>query len=284
MDSGMSIKLHPIVVFSILDHHIRRQEGQDRVIGTLLGAAGDKTVDVSNAFAVPHTERADSNGESEVAVGQAFNKTMYGLLSRVNKREKIVGWYATSNGTPITDSSSLIHEFYLNECENAIHIVVDTSLGQGGIDIKAFASVYYSLNGEEVARAFAPVKVDLHFSDAERLCIDRMIKGQKDPFAAPQSLASLPTEMANVQASMDRLVSLIDTTLAYVEDVKAGKRAADPRAARHIADAIASLPKLSPEVREAAFASNMNDVAMVSYLCSLTQTQLAIAAKIHETF
>ena len=36
---------------------------------------------------------------------------MFGLLSRVNAREQIVGWYATAapDGTGITDASSLIH-------------------------------------------------------------------------------------------------------------------------------------------------------------------------------
>ena len=29
----LSVKLHPLVVFSILDHYIRRNEGQMRVIG-----------------------------------------------------------------------------------------------------------------------------------------------------------------------------------------------------------------------------------------------------------
>jgi hypothetical protein len=32
-----SVVVHPLVLLSVLDHHTRRQEGQLRVIGTLLG-------------------------------------------------------------------------------------------------------------------------------------------------------------------------------------------------------------------------------------------------------
>ena len=32
-DSAWKVKLHPVVLFSVLDHYIRRNEGQKRVIG-----------------------------------------------------------------------------------------------------------------------------------------------------------------------------------------------------------------------------------------------------------
>ena len=69
-----SVIVHPIVVFGILDHYIRRQEGQERVIGTLLGHLDEETgiVEVSNAYAVPHTE---SGGE--VAVGAGVESCTY---------------------------------------------------------------------------------------------------------------------------------------------------------------------------------------------------------------
>ena len=48
------VKLSAVVVVSILDHHTRRTEGQDYVIGTLLGYL-DETgfLQVRNTFALP---------------------------------------------------------------------------------------------------------------------------------------------------------------------------------------------------------------------------------------
>ena len=97
-----SVKVHPLVLFSILDHYTRRPEQQEdgRVIGTLLGWVSDKHVEIVNSFAVPHSEKAD-----EVAVGQNYNKTMYSLHQRVNKREQVVGWCAAPT-TPVCGHSA----------------------------------------------------------------------------------------------------------------------------------------------------------------------------------
>ena len=118
------VKVHPAVLFSILDHYIRRTEGQKRVIGTLLGIVDEVSgsVEVTNCFAVTHSDKQD-----EVFLDKKFQQTMSDLHYRVNPKEVIVGWYATSmDGVSIVDSSSLIHDFYASECEDPVHLVVDT--------------------------------------------------------------------------------------------------------------------------------------------------------------
>ncbi len=44
---------------------MRRDEGQERVIGTLLGANNDGILEITNAFPVPHTETDAVSGRSE---------------------------------------------------------------------------------------------------------------------------------------------------------------------------------------------------------------------------
>jgi len=51
-----SVRVHPVVLFTICDAYIRRSEGQERVIGTLLGSISDGVVDIKNCYAVPHSE------------------------------------------------------------------------------------------------------------------------------------------------------------------------------------------------------------------------------------
>ncbi len=53
----VQVKVHPVVIFSILDHFVRRNdESQQRVIGSLLGTNIDGVVEITNCFPVPHTE------------------------------------------------------------------------------------------------------------------------------------------------------------------------------------------------------------------------------------
>lgn len=53
------VKVHPVVLFTICDAFIRRNEDQDRVIGTLLGTVADGTIDIRSCYAVPHSESND---------------------------------------------------------------------------------------------------------------------------------------------------------------------------------------------------------------------------------
>ena len=56
-----SVKVHPVVLFTICDAYIRRpNNNQGRIIGTLLGKVGDGVIDIRNCYAVHHNE---SNGQ-----------------------------------------------------------------------------------------------------------------------------------------------------------------------------------------------------------------------------
>lgn len=51
-----------MVLFTITDAFIRRNKGQERVIGTLLGSISDGVVEVKNCYAVPHSESNEQVG------------------------------------------------------------------------------------------------------------------------------------------------------------------------------------------------------------------------------
>jgi translation initiation factor 3 subunit F len=57
--SAISVKVQPLVLLNICDAYIRRNEGQARVIGALLGTVSDNVVEVKNCYAVPHNESSE---------------------------------------------------------------------------------------------------------------------------------------------------------------------------------------------------------------------------------
>lgn len=105
--SGVSV--HPVALFSILDHYLRRSDpepvaapadGEEaapksavssatptRVIGTLLGTRSENDVEIRSCFAVPHNET-----DEQVQVDMDYHRQMYELHQRVNPDEVIVGW------------------------------------------------------------------------------------------------------------------------------------------------------------------------------------------------
>ena len=292
--ASKQVKIHPAVLFSVLDHYIRRNEGQKRVIGTLLGFVEDNGhVEVTNCFAVQHSDKAD-----EVFLDKKFQETMSALHHRVNPKEKIVGWYATSmDGASIVDSSSLIHDFYAEQCDDPVHLVVDTAMTNNRVGCKAYVSQALTVKDIELANIFHQVKLVLHASEPERICIDRMLKGQEAAEAeavavaaeggaaaeeaTAESTSELTKELKGLEGSMTKLLEMIDTASTYVDKVVAGELPANPDTGRQIADTLASVPRIRPEVFDKVFNDNLQDLLMVSYLASLTKSQLKIAERLN---
>ena len=370
-----NVIVHPLVLLHVLDHHTRRQEEEGRVIGTLLGRRDGSTIEVTNCFAVPHAERGE-----EVAIGKDFNKRMLTLFLRTNRRETVVGWYAsaarggattttmtavnttidegtvstvattetnkgtskhsTSNTTTTTptttppppliaDTSSLIHEFYASESEDGdpVHLVLDTRLYTNELSIRAYKSTQVVVQGEAVGSLFHELPCQLKSNEHETICLNEMIKtavvvplssslpnlgndqqqqqsdngNQKDNL-----ITTTTTTVDSVRASMEKLHSLLDTTLQFVDsvveqgddDTGGGTKASssvpsssssvvgvlpNPEVGRQLADALASVPRIRPDVFDRLFHDSLQDLLMIQYLSTITQTQLNIAEKLNAT-
>jgi len=286
--SVSAVTVHPIVLLSVLDHHTRRQEGAGRVIGTLLGKRDGDRVEITNCFAVPHAERGD-----EVAIGKDFNRQMLALHLRANKRETVVGWYATAlpdeteDGSPssgghkcIADTSSLIHEFYAGECDDdPIHLVVDTSLQSDSIALRAYKSVPVLVKGEPLANLFHEISLSLQSNDPEKICVDRMIRSS----GSPQGGNASQDEAAALQVSMERLLAMLETCSEYVDGVVEGRTSPDDDVGREISETLNSVPRIRPEVFDRMFNDSLQDLLMVTYLSNITKAQLNIAEKLNAT-
>jgi len=80
---------------------------------------------------------------------------------------------------------------------------------------------------------------------------------------------------------MERLHSLLETASNYVDQVVAGTIPADDAVGRQIADTLASIPRIRPEVFDRMFNDSLQDLLMVTYLSNITRTQLTIAEKLN---
>ena len=88
----LQCKVHPVVIFSILDHFIRRNnENESRVVGTLLGSYIDGIVEVKNCFPVPHKEGEEVNQKKLLTIciirfsriPSTFRNLLFGASFRV---------------------------------------------------------------------------------------------------------------------------------------------------------------------------------------------------------
>ncbi|MFS7958142.1 putative eukaryotic translation initiation factor 3 subunit F, MPN domain-containing protein [Helianthus anomalus] len=279
LSTSLSAKVHPLVIFNICDCFVRRPDQAERVIGTLLGSVlPDGTVDVRNSYVVPHNESSDqildavlvTVSENLVALDIDYHHNMLASHQKVNPKEVIVGWFSTGFG--VTGGSALIHEFYSREVANPVHLTVDTGFTNGEASIKAFVSINLSLGDQQLAAQFQEIPLDLRMVEAERIGFDILKTTAVD---------KLPTDMEGMEATMERLLALIDDTYKYVDDVVEGRVAPDNSIGRFISDSVASLPKISPSAFDKLVNDSLQDQLLLLYLSSITRTQLSLAEKLN---
>lgn len=264
--TSISAKVHPLVIFNICDCYVRRPDQADRIIGTLLGSVlPDGTVDIRNSYAVPHSESQD-----QVALDIDYHHNMLSSHQKVNPKEVIVGWFSTGFG--VTGGSALIHEFFSRETTNPIHLTVDTGFTNGEASIKGFVSVHLSIGDQQLAAQFQEIPLDLRMVEAERIGFDIL---------KTTAVEKLPNDLEGMEASMQRLLALIDDIYKYVDDVVEGRVPQDNKIGRFIFDTVASLPKLSPQDFDKLVNDGLQDQLLLLYLASLTRTQLSFAEKLN---
>ncbi|KAI5656387.1 hypothetical protein M9H77_25180 [Catharanthus roseus] len=264
--TNVTAKVHPLVLFNICDCFVRRPDQAERVIGTLLGSVlPGGNVDIRNAYAVPHNESSD-----QVALDIDYHHNMLLSHQKVNPKEVIVGWFSTGFG--VTGGSFLIHDFYSREVTNPIHLIVDTGFTNGETAIKAFVSVGLSLGDQQLASQFQEIPLDLRMVEAERVGFDIL----KTPM-----VDKLPSDLEGMEASMERLLALIDDVYKYVDDVVEGLVAPDNNIGRYISDTVASIPKLPPQAFDKLVNDSIQDQLLLLYLSSITRTQLTLAEKLN---
>lgn len=161
MSLPVDVKIHPTVIFSIIDSYERRNEKMTRVVGTLLGTNIQGNIEVTDCFVVPHRDG------DEVALDVEFARNSMSAYKKINPAVNIVGWFVSlltfkkfifsffylswiyffflifsldrfSTGFDIPNTSCLIHEYYARETVSPIHLTIDTTLRNNKPEIKAY--------------------------------------------------------------------------------------------------------------------------------------------------
>ncbi|KAG5350448.1 hypothetical protein C0989_011021 [Termitomyces sp. Mn162] len=245
-----SVTVHPVALFSILDHYLRRGDNQPRVIGTLLGTRTDTEVEVKSAFAVLHSETSE-----QVAVDMDYHRGVYDLHHKINPKEVIVGWYST--GSNLNTYSALIQNFYTQETtpNPAIHIAINTGVEEGErAGVSAYVSSPVGVFPKPENCVFVPVPVEIRFLDAERsgrkilpflpstesknsflAVVDLLAKTAASPNASSNQPVS---DLEILEQSINTVQTMLDRVLTYVQAVLSGEVKGDPAIGRYLMDTL----------------------------------------------
>lgn len=264
--TSITVRVQPVVLFSICDAYIRRNEGKDRVIGTLLGSISDGVVDIRECYAVPHNESMD-----QVEMDIVHHRTLSDLRRRVNSKERIVGWYSTGQG--VSGSDARFQMYYETQCQNPVHLRVDTTLTNNKLDVVAYVARHLTLGDRStsLAQEFQQVPCEVRTVEVERLGIELLQN---------EVTEKLPSEAENLQTAIGRLQSALNKASQYVDDVVSGRRKGDINVGRYLADTCAAVPYIRKEDFEQLLQDNTQDALLVMYLANLVRAHVALADKL----
>ncbi|EDQ90725.1 uncharacterized protein MONBRDRAFT_18528 [Monosiga brevicollis MX1] len=296
------MRVLPVVYFSILDYHLRREARweettvidprtnqeeprrnckpiNDRVIGCLLGTRTGNSVEVTNCFPVGHEDKEDT-----VDIRLDYFESLRALHAQANPNEEIVGWYST--GPELQHERSIfIHRTLCEDSMNDVHLWIDTSLDTGKLGIYAFTTASEGvprLVDEEQDiympdQTFVPIACDVLVHEPERVALGLLNKGLEGG-----SSVKLVSDLNHVAEATTNLQDKIQDALTYVDKVLNGSVEADERIGRYLRDTVAAVPKIDPDQFEAMFNDTIQDLLMVGYLSNLAQTQVAIQDKLND--
>jgi len=264
------VTIHPVALFSILDHYLRRTDAQDRVIGTLLGTRTETEIEVRSSFAVLHSETSE-----QVAVDMEYHRTMYELHHKVNPKEVIVGWYST--GSNLNTYSALIQNFYSQETapHQAVHVAVNTGVEEGEqAGVKAYVGSPVGVFPKPENCVFVPLPVELRFHDVERSGLDLLVK----TLSSPNSTSTQPvTDLEILEQSIQTVVGMLDRVLEYVRAVLAGEKKGDAAVGRYLMD---TLGVSTHDLEKGGFNASLQDTLMISYLANLVRSQAEVSSRL----
>lgn len=190
----------------------------------------------------------------------------------------MTGWWATGN--EVTNHSSVIHEYYARECNNPVHLTVDTSLQGDRMGLRAYVCIQLGVPGGKMGCMFTPIPVEMTCYEPETVALKLL---QKTVGVAPphrSKTVSPMLDLSQISEAGKKLQHLLDLILDYVNDVIDHKQPPDNAVGRQLLDLIHSVPHMSHDQFIQMFNANVRDLLMVVTLSNLIKTQLQLNEKL----
>jgi len=280
----MTVKVHPVVYFTIVDAFERRsnKEGaNDKALGTLLGFYEKNGVQVTNCYSIPFSEQKEEAPELD----DGYNQQMLQMMKRASPTEGPVGWFYTN--ADLSTHCLSYHDYYnrliaehqsaKKETPPVVLLTVDTTFSSpdNHMGVRAYLRTKAGIPGnrEPHCAIFNPIKVEMDAFPAERVALE-LIQGGTE---SKQREVQLQSGIEQLTRSTEEMVAWVDRLREYVDDVLAGRRDMDAAMGRKLMDLVTSASsQMQPKKFENVLKNSKRDYMMISYLAQLAKTQLAL--------
>eukprot|EP00850_Spirogloea_muscicola_P014911 SM000110S18918 [mRNA] locus=s110:322120:324920:+ [translate_table: standard] len=282
--SGLTFKLHPLVLLNISDHFSRtRAQAGDaggassssssaaagappRVLGCVLGAQSGRHVEIFNSFELKHERDAASGA---VVLALDFLETKIEQYKKVFPKYDVLGWYST--GTSVEDADMQVHRALMDINESPIYVLLNPAIthGQKDLPISIYESELHVIEGVP-SLIFVKSSYTIETVEAERISVDHVahIKPSDGSSAATQ----LAAHLTGMHSAIKMLSSRIRVLHTFLSSVQKGDVPHQRSLLRQIASLVQKLPAIDSSQFQDDFLTEYNDTLLMTYLASMTKT------------
>lgn len=217
--TGRFLAVHPTVTLSVVDHHQRiAKDSVKRVAGVLLGETEPgNTTHATNSFAVPFEE--DAKDPNVWYFDHLYLENMAYMFSKINKRERIIGWYATGNRIKPADLA--INELIRRYVPHPLYLLVNVSAGEdssGEPPFRAYIAYDEPSTDKRFRTTFAHIPSGVSSVEAEAVGVEHLLRDLRAYTVSSRS-QQLTDKLSALKCLEERLADFV----AYLYEVNAGK-------------------------------------------------------------
>ncbi|KAJ0986980.1 hypothetical protein J5N97_005336 [Dioscorea zingiberensis] len=278
--SGLTFKLHPLVIVNISDHHTRVKaqaqyhgggEGGGRVFGCVIGVQRGRTVEIFNSFEIlcdPETHTLD----------RPFLEKKMELYKKVFPNFYVLGWYST--GSDAQESDMLIHKALMDINESPVYVLLNPSTNPARKDLPVtiYESELHVIDGNPQL-IFVRSNYTIETVEAERISVDHV--AHLKPSDGGSAATQLAAHLTGIHSAIKMLHSRVKLLHQYLMLVESGRceYPLDHSLLRQVSSLLRRLPTMESEKFQDDFLMEFNDTLLITYLamftnCSSTMNEL----------
>ncbi|KVI02393.1 JAB1/Mov34/MPN/PAD-1, partial [Cynara cardunculus var. scolymus] len=260
--SGLTFKLHPLVIVNISDHHTRvKSQSQPptangfasdatsassnspplsspRVFGCVIGVQRGRTVEIFNSFELLYDPSTHS-------LDRSFLEKKQELYKKVFPNFYILGWYSTS--ADAEESDMHIHKALMDINESPVYVLLNPSINHAQKDLPV--TIYESV-------------------EAERISVDHV--AHLKPSDGGSAATQLAAHLTGIHSAIKMLNSRIRVLHHYLNAMQKGEIPYENSLLRQVSSLLRRLPAIESEKFQDDFLMEYNDTLLISYLAMFT--------------
>jgi len=265
--SGLTFKLHPLVIVNISDHHTRlkaqsvAQGGNvPRVFGCVIGVQRGRVVEIFNSFELMYDA-------STQILDRAFLDKKHEQYKKVFPKYDILGWYST--GSDVKETDMQIHKSLMDINESPVYVLLNPAINhaQKDLPITIYESELHIIEGVP-SLIFVKSNYTIETVEAERISVDHV--AHLKPSDGGSAATQLAAHLTGIHSAIKMLNSRIRVLYHFLSAMQRGEIPYENSLLRQVSSLLRRLPAIESPKFQDDFLMEYNDTLLMAYLAMIT--------------